>query len=56
VLEDFDPIAVAGGRWSAVVRELQGVEVDCHLEIRLEAATDAAVKRPVLCGFQALRE
>lgn len=56
VLEDFDPIDAAGERWRAVVEEFEGVEVDGHLEIRMEPATDAVVKKPVLCGFQALRE
>ena len=56
VLDNFDPIAAAGGRWRALVEEFEGVEVDEHLEIRLEAATDAMVKTPVLCGFQAFRE
>jgi hypothetical protein len=56
VLEDFDVVEAAGGPRTAVVKEFQGVRVDGDLVIKLESTPGAAVKRPILCGFEAFRE
>jgi len=56
VLRDFDVVEAAGGRRVAVVKEFKGVQVDSHLEIRLEPSTDTVCPLPVLCGFQARRD
>jgi hypothetical protein len=55
-LHEFDVAAAAGGARRAVIKEFAGVVVQGELEIRLSPAEHAAVKQPILCGFQASRE
>jgi len=56
VLDAFDPVKAAGSPRRGVVREFRSVEVQGLLEIQLRSSPHAAVTKPVLCGFQAIRE
>jgi hypothetical protein len=56
VIEDFDVVKTAGGRYRAIVQEFPGVEVADTLKIRLSASDYAKVKAPVLCGIEATNE
>ena len=56
VLEDFDICREAGGPRRAVVKKFDGVEVSRDLEIELRPVDRSAVRKPILCGFRAVRE
>ncbi len=55
-LQDLDVVAAAGGPRRALIRELRKVTVERDLRIELVPSAAAAVKTPVLCGFEALHE
>jgi len=56
VLEDFDIAKEAGGPRRALIKEFKGIEVKDQLQIQLSPSARSAVRKPVLCGFQAIRE
>ena len=56
VLENFDVCREAGGPRRALVRKFPAVEVQRDLEIALRPTAEAAASKPILCGFEAVRE
>jgi outer membrane protein assembly factor BamB len=56
VLEDFDVVKAAGGPRRALITQFEDVRVEGDLEIRLAPSPQAAVKNPILCGFEAFRQ
>jgi len=56
VIEELDVVRLAGGARRALVRHVRGVKVERDLRIELVPSAAAAVKTPILCGFQAFRE
>ena len=56
VLKDFDIASAAGGAKRAVVKEFKGIEVTGVLKVELTPSARAAVKLPLLCGLEAVRE
>jgi len=55
-LKDLDVVKATGRPRQVLVREVRGVRVERDLRIELVPSATAAVKAPILCGFQAVRE
>jgi outer membrane protein assembly factor BamB len=53
VLEDFDVVKAAGVTRRALIKRFADIKIDGDLEIRMQSSTEATIKSPVLCGFQA---
>ena len=56
VLEGFDIVKAAEGRWKAVVVELSGIEVKTNLRIEMTPSRPGLSREPLLCGIELLAE
>jgi hypothetical protein len=56
VLKDLDIARESGGTNRGLVKEFSGIEVNGRLTVALTPAATAAVREPVLCGVEVVRE
>ncbi len=56
VLENFDVVKQAGGPRRALIKEFRGIQVSGSLVVGLQPADGSAVKSPILCGIEVVRE